>query len=168
VRRAIAPLVLLAALGGCDLSMSHQQRHKTFDSATLWDGGPPASPPPDGTVPRDALGRQAALDNPPHMTLALLERGRDRYGIHCAMCHGSTGAADGPVVQRGFPAPPSYGSDKVRALSARQVVGIIGHGYGIMYPRNEVAPRDRWAIAGYVKALGQAMAEAEAPPGVKP
>jgi mono/diheme cytochrome c family protein len=161
-------LILLAALGGCDLSMSHQPRHKTFDSATLWDGGPPALPPPDGAVPRDALDRQVALDNPPPMTLALLERGRDRYGIHCAMCHGSIGAGDGPVVQRGFPAPPSYGSDKVRALSARQVVDVISHGYGIMYPRDEVAPRDRWAIAGYVKALGLAMADAEAPPGAQP
>src|SRR5262245_27132628 len=50
------------------------------------------------------------------VTRQVLERGRQRYTIFCAVCHGARGDADGIVVQRGFTAPPSYHSDRLRAV----------------------------------------------------
>lgn len=37
-----------------------------------------------------------------------LRRGRERYNIFCAVCHGQTGNADGTIVQRGFLRPPAF------------------------------------------------------------
>jgi mono/diheme cytochrome c family protein len=85
----------------------------------------------------------------------LLERGQQRYNIYCIVCHGPLGYGDGMVVQRGFPAPPSYHSDK---LLHHEPIGhfydVISNGYGAMFSYAErVAPEDRWAIVAYVKAL---------------
>jgi len=86
---------------------------------------------------------------------ALLERGQQRYNIYCIVCHGPLGYGDGMIVQRGFPAPPSFHADK---LLHHEPIGhfydVISNGYGAMYSYSErVAPPDRWAIAAYIKAL---------------
>ena len=151
--RGIAPLAFLA-LAGCDLSMTRQARHEAQSSPSLWPGGPDAAPLPEGTVARSAPAEEASLMQPPHVTPALLARGRDRYTIFCAPCHGATGQGDGIVVQRGFPHPPSYAEPRLVAAPPAHVVDVIGHGYGVMYGFGErVEPADRWAIAAYVKAL---------------
>lgn len=106
------------------------------------------------------LARGAAGDrgerrsNPRPLTLTLLERGRERYGIFCAPCHGKTGDGDGRVVQRGFPAPPSYHDPRLRAAPDGHFFDVISRGYGVMYPyADRVAPDDRWAIVAYIRAL---------------
>lgn len=42
---------------------------------------------------------------------------------------------------------------------------MITRGYGVMYPYARVAPRDRWAIASYIRALqmSQAVQVAQVP-----
>ena len=58
------------------------------------------------------------------------------------------------IVQRGFPAPPSYHTARLRAATAQHVFDVITDGYGVMYSyASRVEPRDRWAIAAYVRAL---------------
>lgn len=150
-------LLLLLVLAGCDLSMSRQDRHQAQSSPTLWPGGPEAAPPPAGSVARDRPGEDAALETPPHVTPALLARGRERFTIYCAPCHGAGGDGDGIIVRRGFPHPPSYQELRLVAAAPAHIVDVITRGYGIMYSFDErVAPADRWAIAAYVKALQRA------------
>lgn len=92
--------------------------------------------------------------NPRPITPALLQRGQQRYEIYCAACHGLAGDGDGMVVQRGFPAPPSYHSNRLRQAPDSHFYDVITHGYGVMYPyADRVAPADRWAIVAYVRAL---------------
>jgi mono/diheme cytochrome c family protein len=100
---------------------------------------------PDGT-PFPASGPELAT---------LLKRGQQRYNIYCIVCHGPLGYGDGMVVQRGFPAPPSYHSDK---LLHHEPIGhyydVISNGYGAMYSYSErIEPKDRWAVVAYVKTL---------------
>ena len=148
---ALLPLVLL---GACDLSMKQQRRDDPQESATLWPGGPPRQAPPAGTIATDELARAEALRTPPALTPALLDRGEQRYGIYCSVCHGTRGEGDGPVVKRGFPAPPSYREPRLMAAPPAYIVDVITNGHGIMYSyADRVAPADRWAIAAYVKAL---------------
>jgi hypothetical protein len=60
------------------------------------------------------------------------------------------------VVRRGFPAPPSYHSARLRAAPARHFFDVITNGYGVMYSyAARVDPRDRWAIVAYIRALQQ-------------
>ena len=64
------------------------------------------------------------------------------------------------IVERGFPAPPSYYIDRLRQAPVQHFYDVITNGYGIMYPyAARVAPADRWAIAAYIRAL-QASASA--------
>ncbi len=101
---------------------------------------------------RLAAERATAIPYP--ITLPLLERGRQRFDIYCAPCHSVVGDGDGMVVRRGFPAPPSYHIERLRAAPDRHFYDVITQGYGVMYPYGDrVAPEDRWAIVAYIRAL---------------
>ena len=141
-------------LGGCDLSMKQQARASAQGQATLWPGGPPRQAPPAGTVALDQPARDAALAIPPPLTVALIDRGQERYGIYCSVCHGARGDGDGTVVKRGFPPPPSFREPRLLAAPPAYIVDVVTHGHGVMYSyADRVEPADRWAIAAYVKAL---------------
>jgi mono/diheme cytochrome c family protein len=88
------------------------------------------------------------------LTVALLERGRERFNIYCAPCHGRAGVGDGMVVQRGMPRPPSLHDERLRAAPDQHVFDVITRGYGVMYSyAMRVQPPDRWAIVAYIRAL---------------
>jgi mono/diheme cytochrome c family protein len=58
------------------------------------------------------------------------------------------------IVQRGFPHPPSYFSDKLLNAPNEHFYDVITHGYGVMYSyADRVEPADRWAIIAYIRAL---------------
>ena len=83
-----------------------------------------------------------------------IQRGRERYDIYCAPCHGLTGDGKGYVTLRGFPHPPSYHTDRLREAPDTYLFDVITHGYGAMYAYAErLAPEDRWAVVAYVRAL---------------
>jgi hypothetical protein len=71
------------------------------------------------------------------------------------------------VVSRGFPRPPSYHEERLRAVGPEHIVGVITNGSGRMYSyADRVPPADRWAIAHHVKSLqarGGDMLQPEAP-----
>jgi len=122
----------------------------------------PYTPIPPGTIPRGAAAQAAALAPPgPEVTPALVSRGEERFRAFCSPCHGLSGRGDGSVTSRGFPPPPSYHEERLRALAPEQIVQVITHGKGRMFPyADRVVPEDRWAIAHYVKSL-QARGAAE-------
>jgi mono/diheme cytochrome c family protein len=58
------------------------------------------------------------------------------------------------IVQRGFPAPPSYHIDRLRNAPPGHFYDVITNGFGVMYSyASRVTPADRWAIAAYIRAL---------------
>jgi len=150
-----AALAAAVALTGCD-NMANQPRLKPYEVKYGAQIDWPAKPVPN-TIARDDSGE---APSPPPLTIALLERGRERFDINCSPCHGRTGEGDGMIVQRGFPHPPSYFSEKLRDASNQHFYDVITHGYGVMYPyADRVDPADRWAITAYIRAL-QASASA--------
>ncbi|HET7226357.1 MAG TPA: cytochrome c [Candidatus Eisenbacteria bacterium] len=164
VAGALAPLLL----GGCD-NMRHQARIHPESPPARVAGVTAARVPPAGTVPagpaQDPAFTTGASNGAPvarlptPVTAALLARGRERFDITCAPCHGRVGDGLGAVVQRGFPRPPSLLAPPVLGQSAGMVFDHITHGFGIM-PRfgPMVPPADRWAIVAYVRALQLAAA----------
>jgi mono/diheme cytochrome c family protein len=150
-----AALAAAVALAGCD-NMANQPRLKPYEVKYGAQIDWPAKPVPN-TIAREDWGEAPA---PPPVTMALLERGRERFDINCSPCHGRTGEGDGMIVQRGFPHPPSYFSEKLRDAPNQHFYDVITHGYGVMYPyADRVEPADRWAITAYIRAL-QASASA--------
>jgi mono/diheme cytochrome c family protein len=151
-------LGLSLALAACD-NMANEPKRNPYElpygaQADNW----PAKPVPN-TVARDD---DAKAPSPPPVTMALLERGRQRFDINCSPCHGRAGDGNGMIVQRGFPRPPSYYSDALRNAPSQLFYDVITHGYGLMFAyADRVEPADRWAIAAYIRAL-QASANATA------
>ena len=155
------------ALAGCDLTMTKQPKYGPQAAAALFADGTSAQAPPNGTVAQDTQASDQAASTPPPVTLALVERGRERHDIFCKPCHGVSGAGDGTIVARGFPPPPPYWDLKVAAATPAQLFDVITHGYGVMYPYSErIPPADRWAIVAYVRALE--VAHTQGAPDVKP
>ena len=143
-------LLLLAA---CN-NMVQQPRYDAYEESSLFADGKVMQAPPDGTVARDAQLLASAARRPVAITPALLERGEERYGIYCAVCHGEDGRGDGYVTTRGFPHPPSYLSARLRAAPASHFYDVITNGYGVMYSyADRVPPADRWAITAHIRVL---------------
>jgi Protein of unknown function (DUF3341)/Cytochrome C oxidase, cbb3-type, subunit III len=59
---------------------------------------------------------------------------RERFDIFCSPCHGLGGEGDGMIVQRGFPAPPSFHDSALLSAPDRRFYDVITEGYGVMYP----------------------------------
>jgi mono/diheme cytochrome c family protein len=156
-RRALLCLAVVLPLAACDdHSMTQQKRYVTYAPAGLFPDDTEAQTLPAGVVSQGELDRAAQSAKPPAVEAALLTRGQQRYDIYCSPCHGLSGHGDGMVVQRGFPAPPSYHTDRLRAATAQHFFDAITDGYGAMYSyASRVGPRDRWAIVAYIRALQQ-------------
>jgi mono/diheme cytochrome c family protein len=143
MRRLLAGVALLAALGSCD-DMTQQAKRNAYSDALVAPG-----PTPDGIV-----GFRSRPVAAPPLTLALIERGQQRFRIYCTPCHSELGDGNGMIVQRGFPAPPSYDIARLREAPPEHFYDVISNGYGVMYSfAARVQPQDRWAIAAYIRAL---------------
>ena len=133
----------------CD-HMANQPKRLPYEVSRDESNPPVPRSDPAGTVARDWSPAPA----PPPLTEALLERGQQRFNIFCAVCHGPAGYGDGMIVQRGFPAPPSYHIDRLREVPLQHFYDVITNGYGAMFSyAQRVPPHDRWAIAAYIRAL---------------
>jgi len=150
---------------GCHLDMDDQPKYKPLAASSFFSNGQSSRPLIEGTVPRGEaqpdeylytgkVNGQFADKFPYPVTRAVLERGQDRFTTFCTPCHGQLGDGRGMVVQRGFPQPPSYLSDSVRAEPAGFYFDVITHGFGRMYSYATSVPvHDRWAVIAYIRAL---------------
>ena len=123
--------------------------------------------PVDGSVPRDfnpydiadtpeGLEEAKLLPNPVTPTVQVLRRGRDRYDIYCAVCHGKDGqAANSYVAGEGrVQGIVSITTPGVAAYPDGQIYHIITHGRGRMpHYRAQLLPEDRWAVIHYLRSL---------------
>lgn len=179
-RLALAALMLLPA--ACE-DMSRQPRYENLEASRFFPDGRSARLPPPGAVARGSLGenQEAATGRtqdgelveeiPIEVTLEVLERGRERYDIYCAPCHGLDGYGEGMIVQRGFPAPQSLHIDRLRQAPSGYYFDVITNGFGRMYAyAYRIAPQDRWAVTAYIRALqlSQFATEQEVPPEALP
>jgi hypothetical protein len=94
----------------------------------------------------------AAIPHP--VDEALLERGRQRYGIYCQPCHDARGDGRGILFQRGNVPTASFHQEKFLAYPDGQIFDVITNGVGLMGGyRWPIPPADRWAIVAHVREL---------------
>jgi mono/diheme cytochrome c family protein len=169
--RVLSVCLWTLLLGGCDQSMYSQPKFKTYA---------PDPEAPQGTSARllvpgvrpwgSASGAPVPASIPVPITMALLKRGQERFGIYCVPCHGPVGNGDGILPQYGFPNPPSYFNKQLLAPSDRHFFQVITNGKDKMYAyADRVTPRDRWAIVAYIRALQRSQHAhlADLPTGVR-
>ncbi|WP_437224131.1 c-type cytochrome [Planctomicrobium sp. SH661] len=158
-------MVMLLLAQGCAQEMANQPRVDVMEPAKFEFETPGNRTPVPGTIARGASwevtpvtsgrdGDQLVAKIPVLVTEELLKRGQSRFDIFCKACHGPAGQGDGLVVQRGFPAPPSYHIDRLRNAPDGHLFVTIKDGLGRM-PRfgNRIDADDRWAIVAYIRAL---------------
>jgi len=109
--------------------------------ATHWGDGIPVHDARDG-------GRALQIDG------ANMARGRERYAINCAMCHGATGAGNGITSKYGLNGAANYNTDRLRQAADGDLFNTISNGHGQMmgYAYN-ITIDDRWRIVMYIRAL---------------
>jgi hypothetical protein len=162
-------LFLVAAalfiLSGCS-NMETQGRYQPLQESAFFPDGRSARPPVPGALPfgipeeDDVYFTGLTEDGmfvetmPVEISLEMLERGRERYDIYCAPCHGLDGYGQGMIVQRGFPAPQSFHIDRIRQAPDGHIYSAIANGFGRMFAYDyRVPPADRWAITAYIRVL---------------
>ncbi len=96
----------------------------------------------------------------------LILRGKERYGIYCAVCHGVSGNGNGMTAQYGVPVANNVNA-KLNAISQEtypdgRLFEVITNGKGLMsgYGYN-IPVRDRWAIIAYIHTLQAAKASSK-------
>jgi len=163
--RAALLLALCALLGACRQDMHNQPKYRGLRPSTFFADGSSARPLVEGTIARGTLEDDEAFytgkvdkvtvkEFPFPIDEKVLDRGQERYNIYCSPCHDRTGGGNGMVVQRGFKQPPSYHIDRLRQADVGYFFDVITNGFGAMPDyRAQIAPRDRWAIIAYIRAL---------------
>jgi mono/diheme cytochrome c family protein len=88
------------------------------------------------------------------VTEKLMHRGRERYGIYCAPCHGALGDGKGITGKYGMAAVANFHDKRLVEMTDGEIFSTIIHGKNLMGPyASQVPIEDRWAIIAYVRAL---------------
>jgi cytochrome c len=106
----------------------------------------------------------AALNTPENLT-----EGKRLYEAYCSHCHGLTGQADGGVIAKGFPPPPSYTTGKssrggdMKDLTDGKIYHTLQYGLNLMGSHaSQLSIDERWKIIMFVHELQKAGQPAEA------
>ncbi|MFB6098712.1 MAG: cytochrome c [Salinibacter sp.] len=196
-RLFLTGLVLLAVLlGGCrgtksdnppfhmNLDMDFQPKFEAQEANPFFENNAAMRTPVPGTVQRGELRADSALyrgrtasgdyveEIPIAVTRKVLERGRDRYNVYCAPCHGKTGAGNGVIMRRdyGYTPAPSYHIERLRNAPDGYLYDVIANGVRNMPAYGQKIPvMDRWAIVAYIRALqrSQNASPEDLPPDVR-
>jgi mono/diheme cytochrome c family protein len=173
----------LLSLAGCHVDMWVQPKVKPYAESDFFADGQSARPLVAGTVARhvDADGNdiirtgnafytgidpttKKLVDTLPPEILAVdkdlkttLHRGRERFEIYCAPCHGRLGDGQGMIAQRGFSLRKpvgNYHTTRLRRMPLGHYYDVMTNGFGVMYSyASRVDPDDRWRIAAYIRVL---------------
>ncbi len=139
--------------------------------------GSPVRAEKRGTAQGSGIGSKIndnwAATFPMPVTQAMIERGRERFQIYCATCHGLAGEGDGMTAHRaaqrqeaGTPGyttwavPRSLHAPSIVAQPVGQLFNTVTHGVAAPNAPNtmpgyaaQIPVDDRWAIVLYVRAL---------------
>ncbi|RMH54838.1 MAG: cytochrome c [Bacteroidetes bacterium] len=168
-------------------NMDYQERFDPQEANPFFADGRAMRPPVPGTVARGFLkadtrfyfGRTetgAYVERlPVAVTKEFVLRGRERYDIYCAVCHGGAGDGRGIIMVGnggqgyGYTPAPSYHTDRLRTIEDGYLYDVIANGIRNMPGYAQQIPvADRWAIVAYLRALqrSQNAQEGDIPPSV--
>jgi mono/diheme cytochrome c family protein len=122
-------------------------------------------PPVEGTLARgehafhyartDADRQRAGdeLTNPFPPTPEILASGKRLYETYCVVCHGASGAGDGPVIPK-YPNPPNFRSKQCLKLRDGDLFHTITLGRKKMPSHAaQLAWNERWQVIRYIRTL---------------
>lgn len=152
-------------------NMDDQAKYRPQEASPFFASGAASQLPVESTIARGALREDTAfysgrslfgsyVSNPLPVDAALVDRGRERYGIYCTPCHGPLGDGRGPLYERAKLESRDLHEDRVRQMPDGRLFDVITNGSGLMPGyRFPIPVHDRWAIVAYLREL-----QAEGPP----
>jgi mono/diheme cytochrome c family protein len=162
-------MIAVVCIAGCDVDLERmldQKRYDPYEPSEHFEDGMAMRTPPIGTVPRSRpMGPEPVMQGvedgelveriPVEVSLAMIERGRNRYEIFCAPCHGMLGnSATWVAANMTIRPPPSLHEPRLREYPPGRMYQVITGGYGLMRSyATELSISDRWAVVAYVQAL---------------
>ena len=158
--------------------MNRQLKLRPQEANTFFANGVSSQLPPSGTIARSepvqtAAGPVYAFEdspvntgrvtgttnfvemNPLPVTGELLQRGRERFDIYCAPCHGRLGDGNGITKKLGLmPAVANLHDQRIVVMTDGEIFNTITHGKSTMAAYGPLMPaQDRWAAIAYLRAL---------------
>ena len=152
--------------------MDFQPKYKTQAASPLFDDHRAMRPQVPGTIAegqleddehlyRGKVDGQRATTFPGPVSRAMAQRGRERFDIFCAPCHGLVGDGQGMTSLRAIKReekdwrpPTSLHKSSVRQRPVGQLYNTIVNGLDKMPGYGPQIPvDDRWAIVLYIRAL---------------
>jgi mono/diheme cytochrome c family protein len=151
--------------------MDRMPKYKPQAESAFFADGRSDRPIPTGTVARGqanldshlSAGRAASgefvrgfpvsipVDN------VLMARGKERFDIYCAVCHGQNGDGKGIVAAYGWGGAVSFHNDLYRAMPEGELYNTVTNGKNTMMGYGDkLDTRDRWAVVAYLRALQRA------------
>lgn len=165
-------------------NMHNQPKYKTQAHSAYFADGRTMRAPVDGTVSNESYladdelatgrtddGLDYVREVPKSVASsfggaeAMVTRGKERFGIYCAPCHGLVGDGNGVVAQRatypenaggarGISGVASLHKQAIREGADGKLYATIANGVRTMPGYAAQIPvNDRWAIVAYVRAL---------------
>ncbi|MBI5543518.1 MAG: cytochrome c [Deltaproteobacteria bacterium] len=181
----LACAAVLLCAGVCNVDpMRDQPKYEAYEENPFFEDHRAMRPWVVGAVAREealvspevATGMVGAdagpvAEVPIPLTRADLERGREKYEIFCAACHGVLGDGNSvPAGKMSLRPPPSLHTDTLRARPAGHFYAVIARGFGMMpnYAR-QLPIAERWRVVAYLQALQQSqhVPLKQAPPDVR-
>lgn len=180
IKTAISVCAISALLVGCrgtisekpaihpNMNMDQQPRKEAQEENNFFEDGRSMRQPVEGTVARGFRKADLALyegidedgewiaESPIDFTQSFLYRGKERYDIYCAPCHGITGDGQGIIMtgQYGYVPAPTYHQTRLREATDGELYSAIYNGVRNMPSyAHQIKVEDRWAIVGYIRAL---------------
>ncbi len=142
-------------------NMYESEGYETYSESAVFNA---SELPVEGTIKRGWMpfeienspaGKQFAKDsliNPLKTTEANLAKGKELYGVYCAICHGKKGKGDGELVKREkFLGVPDY---KTRDINDGSIYHVIYYGLNSMGSHAaQLNENERWQVSMYVSKL---------------
>ena len=98
----------------------------------------------------------AAIENPVVSDEASLARGSELFQVNCTVCHGPTGAGDGPAAVGLEPKPANFSDGHVQGNTDGSLFYVISEGSAgtAMPPWNTIiSEEDRWHLVNFLRTL---------------
>lgn len=158
--------------------MDRQPKLRPQEPNSFFQNGVSSQLPPAGTVARGEgietingkvyafedspvnTGRETGTTNfvetnPLPVTEALIQRGRDRFDIYCAPCHGRLGDGNGITKKvGGMLAVANLHDKRIVELTDGEIFNTITYGKNTMGAAGPLMPtQDRWAVIAYLRTL---------------
>ena len=147
--------------------MDRQPKIRPQEPNAFFADGRGSRLPVEGTVARGSnwqdipqnTGRETGSTNfvsanPLPVNELVMARGRERFGISCAICHGPTADGNGVTKKFGMAIVANLHDRRIVEMSDGELFSVITHGRNNMGPYGDkLTPEDRWAVIYYLRSL---------------